>query len=764
MNTEIFDLGKIGITLGGEYDNKVIYEKLTIVLYKGKSYISTKTTQGISPEQDILTWQLIAEAKDAYHMLVDAGKTTLSEVEFLEQLADAIKGRYIIQGNVINLPDDEDLISVNNSTGSNVLKFADRTYNPNIFSGKGYKILRKNIVNGKNVLTQDMINQPNTIYEIRYDYVTTENIVLPNNVYLEFKGGRILSTNISGKVDNAFLYPDYFCDMDISEIDASDAINLCFRLVNRVKLKSTKHYYIYKPITMFVYSELIGDNGRASLVDRVENEFCILHNTRKLNNLDILNKNNYEDINTPYAKSIIRDIVFYAKTYGFHPNTMFENYHLLFTRGKIEINNCIFSFFNHVIYRPTYADSIRIINCKLSDDTKPKEITGVNDRINWDIYIGPSDSSSIIDSDMGSIFIMNSKNFYIKGGIQNKYLSYYSNITFESCHSEILPFLYSTNSNILISNSLFILRKEDDFCIKSNTAYGCNKFIIMNNDLTFLSDRYPYSLENTLYFDISNRDKIYCINDNSRVLNTIKVDNNLLTIPNSSYIFDKTRKRNLSYNAFYRNPYIIYDVSSNNNEDMLLNGNFVLNIYMKIPNSNLVLNKKSKNLSLNNTNLKFNISIYTVCEILLELIDSSDNTKKYAIYPSSIEYNGIDIIISKNKMICTSTNIIRNTIDNFKYEYINSCYIDGNNLHIKSDVLINPTNSILVDNDECVVDNILYKYYDKKWNIVKQLSNNTYRPSLRLEDEGFEYYDITLKKKILWEGSKWVNLDGTVLS
>ena len=32
MNTEIFDLGKIGITLGGEYDNNVIYEKLTIGL------------------------------------------------------------------------------------------------------------------------------------------------------------------------------------------------------------------------------------------------------------------------------------------------------------------------------------------------------------------------------------------------------------------------------------------------------------------------------------------------------------------------------------------------------------------------------------------------------------------------------------------------------------------------------------------------------------------------------------------------------------
>lgn len=771
---------------------------------------------------------------------------------------------YIIQSVV---PDEEDLTaSTPNENGNSLISLKDRIYDPTNFSGKGYKILRKNIqpvnivstkinitktplsdgtlsftINSKetqvavsastdntialvvqkiasalkesmteyevsvdtslitltrkyngsvtpsifsagttrvvctitdsakrelrNILTPDMINQPNTIYEIRYDYITTEDIILPKNIYLNFKGGRILSTNILGKVDNAFLYPDYFCDMDIDEADSSDAINLCFRLVNRVKLKSAKPYYIYKPITMFVYSELIGDNGRASLVDRVENEFCILHNVRKLNNLDILNKENYKDINTPYTKSIIRNIVFYAKELGWHSEpTMFEEYHLLYTTGKIEINNCIFSFFNHVIYRPNYVDSIRIINCKLSDDTKLKKITGVGDRTNWDIYSFASDSSSIIDSDMGSIFIMNCPNFYIKGGIQNRYLSYYSTITFESCHNEILPFLFTTNSNIVILNSNFTIRTEDDFCIKSNTTYGSSKFTIINSCLSFFGDRNVHNLENTLYFDIGGNDKIRCINDNSRVLNTIKVGNERLTIPNLSYIFDKSRKRKLSYNVSYTKPYITYNVSSNDNKDMLLNGNFVLNIYTKIPNSNLVLNKQSKNLSLNNTNLKFNISTYNVTEILLELIDTSDNTKKYAIYPSSVEYNSIEIILSKNKMICTSTNIIRNTIDNFNYEYINSCYIDEDNLHIESDVLINPTNSILVDNDECIVNNILYKYYNKKWNIVRQLPNSTSRPELRAEDEGFEYYDSTLKKKILWNGTAWVNFDGTKLS
>ena len=35
------------------------------------------------------------------------------------------------------------------------------------------------------------------------------------------------------------------------------------------------------------------------------------------------------------------------------------------------------------------------------------------------------------------------------------------------------------------------------------------------------------------------------------------------------------------------------------------------------------------------------------------------------------------------------------------------------------------------------------------------------RPTLGIDDAGFEYYDETFKKKILWNGDYWVNVDGT---
>ena len=92
------------------------------------------------------------------------------------------------------IADDEDLIGVNNR-----LKLKDRVYDPDNFSGKGYVILRKNIVEGKNILTQEMINEPNTIYEIRYDFdLNGTEITLSENCVLKFNGGSLSNGTING--------------------------------------------------------------------------------------------------------------------------------------------------------------------------------------------------------------------------------------------------------------------------------------------------------------------------------------------------------------------------------------------------------------------------------------------------------------------------------------------------------------------------------------------------------------------------------------
>ena len=104
-------------------------------------------------------------------------------------------------------PDNEDIVSVENSEGNSVLKLADRAYNPTEFSGKGYKILRKNIVDGKNVLTQEMVNDANTVYEIRYDFdLNRDTINIPEGCVIKFKGGSLINGSING--NNTFIYGD----------------------------------------------------------------------------------------------------------------------------------------------------------------------------------------------------------------------------------------------------------------------------------------------------------------------------------------------------------------------------------------------------------------------------------------------------------------------------------------------------------------------------------------------------------------------------
>lgn len=107
------------------------------------------------------------------------------------------------------LPDEEDITqSAIDEQGNTYLSLKDRTYNPSEFSGKGYKILRKNIIEiedanfnkvNKNILTQDMINEPNTVYEIRYDFnLNDAEITIPENCVLKFNGGSLSNGTING--------------------------------------------------------------------------------------------------------------------------------------------------------------------------------------------------------------------------------------------------------------------------------------------------------------------------------------------------------------------------------------------------------------------------------------------------------------------------------------------------------------------------------------------------------------------------------------
>jgi len=146
---------------------------------------SNDTVQTSAWEQDS-NWTKVPDA-DYISAGVKPGVGTIG----YEQLNDNLKQLFRDKVNVTNYPDDEDICSQDN-----LLKLKDREADASNFQSKGYVILRKNLVtvNGivKNILTQNMINKPDTIYEIRYDFDLNGNTInIPKNCTLKFEGGSL---------------------------------------------------------------------------------------------------------------------------------------------------------------------------------------------------------------------------------------------------------------------------------------------------------------------------------------------------------------------------------------------------------------------------------------------------------------------------------------------------------------------------------------------------------------------------------------------
>ena len=172
--------------------------------------------------------------------------------------------------------DEEDL---HNNNG--VLKFANREYNPNAFSGLGKIILRKNIVNGKNILTQGMISNPNTIYIIQYDYdLNGAEIIISEGCVLDFQGGSLnngniignntaikaelvkifgLNINISGNWNIPEIYSEWFGAKGDGITDDTTAFRKSFKFASGGKLNILKNkiYAIKDTIEIFSDTEII---------------------------------------------------------------------------------------------------------------------------------------------------------------------------------------------------------------------------------------------------------------------------------------------------------------------------------------------------------------------------------------------------------------------------------------------------------------------------------------------------------------------------
>lgn len=155
--------------------------------------------------------------------------------------------------------DEEDITQ----SQSSVLKFKDKEYDEANFSGLGRTYLRKNIVNGVNILSQDMINNSNTIYHIQYDYnLNGQTITIPEGCILKFEGGTIINGNLKGNLLNEYLKPEWFGAKGDNKSNDSSAFQIALNLCNNSDtcktIKLGQNHYLIDNIIIYSYITLEG--------------------------------------------------------------------------------------------------------------------------------------------------------------------------------------------------------------------------------------------------------------------------------------------------------------------------------------------------------------------------------------------------------------------------------------------------------------------------------------------------------------------------
>ncbi len=186
-------------------------DKLKYAAYNSKLYASEALLKQAIPSPSVGDWAIVGNAipGEIYRCDTDGEWTAtgqtgggygmeVTEKHVTEQYVTEVHNEYT--GDIVNNPDDEDLISEELAEGGKVLKLADKMYNASAFSGMGRVYLRKNISGNKNLLTQAMVDgMANTRFIVQYDYdLNGEAITIPKGCILDFQGGSISNGTVIG--------------------------------------------------------------------------------------------------------------------------------------------------------------------------------------------------------------------------------------------------------------------------------------------------------------------------------------------------------------------------------------------------------------------------------------------------------------------------------------------------------------------------------------------------------------------------------------
>lgn len=744
------------------------------------------------------------------------------------------------------LPDEEDITqSAIDEQGNTYLSLKDRTYNPSEFSGKGYKILRKNIIEiedanfnkvKKNILTQDMINEPNTIYEIRYDFdLNDAEITIPENCVLKFNGGslnngtlkgRVLIENKNGNLVNINLKDDFsikddeifIIDNDIwgifsngtsSEVTTA-GINNAFLFAHKMGYKKVKLLpgtylvEIRKDLLynrrfnecILLYSDTEYDftdviikqqahaNQKASLLLLFD---CI--NTSILNGTLIGDRvtHNYTEvgtyeqcygINIVASKNILikdtiiydfpADAIFIAGTSSldyngqgqFNPNTGSK---------QVSISGCDLSHCRRQGISIVNAFDTLVENCNIHDISLKEEMgikpgAGIdlepwNETFVAEIVLRTTIKNCTFNNNNKHIIIANifAHSTFITGCVfeskkpkeKPQYVSDFVHAVLNNANSNSPKFTNTLNNKYPIN----IYWKYDNTIVSNCVCkYNYLYAVPVVTECTFTGeycgissqsinpvDSYTCSIQrckfnNLVYISGKGIKQFYdCTFDNIVASSNTCYMNNCTVLQASkelSNLFKVTIKQcGIS-------PVGTIDSCDITFSEESISGNTV---YANVVYKNCILKfNKKKGIAIN-LSLKYTLSISN-CRLLINTPNKIVETAKEVILNDSI------IEVNHNNNTYTQN------------------YFNNENLIAVNNIIINrvaTSTAKTFDIGKLIKDNLYIgdKLLEETIPLVK--GNTSRRPTL--VDVGFEYYDTTLKKKIIWNGTEWTNIDSTDL-